>query len=189
MKELPLSQGLVTLLDDVDYEFFSQWKWYAKRIPRYRTPSFHAMRTAIIGGRQTTLTLHRVLMNCPKGMVVDHRNHETLDNRRENLRVCTHADNMRNIHPDSRCTRRRRSLHPDKYNGVFPSYCKKKPFRVKFKLNAKEVHLGHFATVELAAKAFDQKAFELGWIELLNFPEDFSLESPLKVLTTATKSV
>lgn len=51
---------------------------------------------ALVNGKHNTLLLHRYLTDCPEDMVVDHWNKNTIDNRRENMRVCTQAENMQN---------------------------------------------------------------------------------------------
>lgn len=81
MKEIPLTQGYVTLVDDADYEWLSRWKWH-----------YH-------GGyaeRGDGVLMHREITDCPAGKEVDHINHDPLDNRRENLRVVTRWQNMLN---------------------------------------------------------------------------------------------
>ena len=108
-----------------------------------------------------TALLHRFLMGLKvgDGMLVDHKNHNTLDNRRENLRVCTKSQN-------TMYTRRR----PNKsgYRGV--RYRKGKWDAVVTK-DYQHHHVGRFNSAELAAKAYDRKAIELfGDYAMLNFP-------------------
>lgn len=89
MKRIPLTQGKFTIVDNKDYEWLNQWKW-----------SFHsqgyAQRGSSVNGKKTNLKMHRVILNAPKGIVVDHRNGDKLDNRRANIRLCTQAQNLWN---------------------------------------------------------------------------------------------
>ncbi len=98
------------------------------------------------------------------GLVVDHINHNGLDNRKENLRICTVAENCRNSRP----SKRKNKL--SKYKGV--SFDKKrKVYRVLIWHNKKQYFLGTFKNETEAAKAYDRKARELfGEFAYLNFP-------------------
>ena len=113
--------------------------------------------------RRKTLQLHRLLMNPPKGMMVDHINHNGLDNRRENLRICTHAENQHNS--------RKQKNNTSGYKGVYWDKSKKK-WRAQIKKDNK-IHIGMFDIIEEAARAYDAKAKELfGGYAQLNFPEE-----------------
>jgi hypothetical protein len=81
----------------------------------------------------------------PKGMVIDHINRIRHDNRIENLRPISHADNVRNQNQSRRLS---------KYKGV--NYVKPRgKWRVRVKLYGKDYHIGTFETEELAAWAYD----------------------------------
>jgi hypothetical protein len=54
------------------------------------------MRIDRSSGKQVAILMHRLITKAPPGMVVDHINHDGLDNRRCNLQVCTHQENMWN---------------------------------------------------------------------------------------------
>lgn len=85
--------------------------------------------------------LHRLITNCPKGLVVDHINHRTTDNRRCNLKVCTHFQNMQNI-----------SSNTSGRVGVsYDTKCKK--WNAQIKVKRKRINLGYFNTKEDAIKA------------------------------------
>lgn len=90
--KIPLSQGQFALVDAKDYPSLSVHKWYFKRDGE----SGYAARQVWIGDRQTTVRMHRAIMDAPKGMEVDHKNLNKLDNRRQNLRICTGAENRQN---------------------------------------------------------------------------------------------
>lgn len=84
MREIPLTQGKVAFVDDVDYERVSEKKWhfshgYAKN-----------------KGSEGSIYLHRVVMEAKPGQYVDHKNGDKLDNRRSNLRFCTMSQNLGN---------------------------------------------------------------------------------------------
>src|SRR5690606_30332906 len=90
MQTLKLSQGKVALVSDEDYPLVTGYQWHAFRIHN----AWYAA-TSQIGGKR--IYLHRFIMRPASGMEVDHINGDGLDNRRENLRVCTHQDNLRNV--------------------------------------------------------------------------------------------
>lgn len=92
MKEIALTQGQITIIDDSDYEIVMQHKWHAMYKPHGRC--FYAAGYPFGGTIHTRL--HNFLMNPPQGLYVDHINRNTLDNRRENLRIVTHAENCMN---------------------------------------------------------------------------------------------
>lgn len=105
-------------------------------------------------GKSHCIRLHRLIMGAPDGLVVDHINGDSLDNRRVNLRVCTHAENMRNrkIHKNNRSG----------FKGVyFDPGCPKRPWRAEIKVAKQRKRLGFYSTPEEAHRAYVLAAKEL----------------------------
>ncbi|MFZ2146955.1 MAG: HNH endonuclease signature motif containing protein [Sedimentisphaerales bacterium] len=98
MITIPLTQNLWAIVDITDYEELSKHKWFAKKttIKTYTYGSYYAARSKKVDGKVKTIYMHREITNCPDDKEVDHINRNTLDNRRENLRVSTRAENMAN---------------------------------------------------------------------------------------------
>lgn len=86
---IPLTQGQFAVIDDQDAPLVSCFRWYATA---NKMKGYYAASTDC----GSTIYMHRVITDAPKGKVVDHINHDTLDNRRCNLRVGTQKDNMAN---------------------------------------------------------------------------------------------
>lgn len=98
MKQLRLSQGLFTLVDPEDFDWASQWKWSASQ--ESRRTKWYAVRFDGKKGEARKVRLHRAIMErrglkIPPGYVVDHLNHNSLDNRFSNLQIVTQQENMR----------------------------------------------------------------------------------------------
>jgi hypothetical protein len=89
MALVELSRGKCALVDDADVPLLSGKRWHAQ-------PSSTGKYYAAYRGSVKPVYMHRLITSCPDGLEVDHINHDTLDNRRSNLRVVTHAENMRN---------------------------------------------------------------------------------------------
>lgn len=91
MKEIILSgkkaNGKSVKVDDDDYNKYNHLAWHL-------SDTGYAVRR----NNGETIRLHRLIMNCPEGMVVDHLNGDTLDNRKCNLRICTQLENANNRH-------------------------------------------------------------------------------------------
>lgn len=91
MKLLPLSgkrgEGKSVKLDDDDFEKYGHLVWYL-------SDTGYAVRR----NNNQTFRLHRLIMNCPEGKVVDHLNGDPLDCRKSNMRVCSQLENTRNRH-------------------------------------------------------------------------------------------
>jgi hypothetical protein len=99
----------VVLIDSEDFWFFEEFKL---RIIDGSRRSGHKYLYIVHGVKDYTYeTFHRVIMNCPDDMQVDHKNGNTLDNRKSELRICTHSQNMQNAKPH--CDKK-----SSKYKGV-----------------------------------------------------------------------
>jgi hypothetical protein len=151
MKKIPLTKGLSAIVDDADYEELSRHKWYAMK---NTYGGFLARRSTFIDGKHGKVWMHRFLLGLKKGdnMVGDHINHNTLDNRRFNLRKCTQGQNLCNMSPNKNTS--------SQYKGVsFNKQCRKWDARIS--KNGVQHCLQLFETEELAALAYNEKAKEL----------------------------
>lgn len=102
--------------------------------------------------------LHRLIMNCPNNKEVDHIDKNTLNNKKSNLRICTHSQNCLNRNsPNIKKT--------SKYKGV--SYrtdineCNKNKWRAQISYKGKKCLIGVFENELDAARAYDKKCLEL----------------------------
>jgi hypothetical protein len=92
VKEITLTQGKTTMVDDVDFEILSKFKWAI-------TNKGYAKRTIRIDGKLKTILLHRVIMGVSeenRHIFVDHIDRDPLNNTKSNLRVCNHMQNQWN---------------------------------------------------------------------------------------------
>lgn len=152
MKTIQLNRGMVALVYDVDYERVNKNKWTA----RYTNGVWYVVRMRKISesDHSKVAYLHREIMGCPDGKLVDHINGDGLDNRRCNLRVCTNAENSRNR---IRLSRKNTSGH----TGVFVNPANGR-FHAYIKFNGKKKHIGCFGSIEdaiLARKLEAKKLF------------------------------
>lgn len=151
MKEIQLTRGMVALVDDEDFEWLNQWKWYAAHANRSK---FYAARDTRRGKRERggIVYMHRQIMDAGSGLEVDHKNGNSLDCRRGNLRLCDHPQNCRNI--------RQRCDNHSGYRGV--TWCKRDQcWRVEIHYNGAKKQLGRFDDLKAAALAYNTAAIEL----------------------------
>ena len=149
---LTLTRGLHVLVDAHDYEWLSDYKWHATHPSTSGT--IYACRR---DGRRTVL-MHRQIMNPPKGMVVDHINGNGLDDRRCNLRICSHRDNIRHG--------RKRIDGQSRFIGVCP-------VGDKYRATVAGEYLGLYDDEVEAARARDRRAREVfGEFARLNLPPE-----------------
>jgi len=161
-RRIRLSQGRYAIVDPDDYARLSEHRWHAAK----HTRSFYAMRTQWSGKlrRTVTIMMHREIMHAPEGMVIDHINHNGLDNRKANLRLATLADNARNARYPKINT-------SSKYRGVWYNP-KKKRWRATIGINNKRKQVGYFRNEINAARAYDEAAKKYYRdFAVLNFPK------------------
>jgi hypothetical protein len=146
MKKIKLTQNKFTLVDNEDFELLSKHKWYALRCKS--TGRYYVRRHYSINGKQRVCIMARELMGLKYGdkRKVDHINHNTLDNRKENLRVCSNAENGHN---------RVSNYGVSRYKGVSKS---RKNWMSRIMLNGKRIYLGYFKNEKDAAMAYNRAA-------------------------------
>jgi hypothetical protein len=139
MQLIPLTQGKSALVDDQDFKFLSQWKWFLVK-NKYAGTHY--------GENKGIIYMHRLIMNFPKKLQVDHINRNTLDNRRENLRTVTQSQNLHNTSSRKNNKSGYKGVHFDK---------RKKKYIAQIMIDRKYIFLGHFDNAIEASKAY-QKA-------------------------------
>lgn len=153
MVRIPVNTGFEALIDDEDFDWASRFRWWARRDGSRRVYAAAAL-PRVPGEKRTCIYLHRLIMREPAGAFVDHINGDTLDNRRVNLRIASHQNNVRN--------RRNRKPTRTGYKGVWPNVAngrKTGRFTAIIRVSPKKrIHLGSYDTPEEAAKVYDAAA-------------------------------
>ena len=158
MRTIPLGlrarkyRGLVALVDDEDYEALAQFRWCVTWELGAQT-RYALRKVRLPDGRQITVRMHRQLLNPEVGVEVDHANHDSLDNRRANLRLATSAENHFNQSKQRRAT-----------SSVFKGVCWHKArgkWLAQIRFNGDHIHLGLFVDEAEAARAYDSAVVRL----------------------------
>lgn len=143
MKKIPLTRGKFALVDDDDYEYLSRWKWAT-------STSGYAIRNRPRNGqpKKTQMYMHRVLLGEPQGVQVDHANCDRLDNRRDNLRLATNAQNQQN--------RTMQKNNTTGFKGVYRNSKLPYMYEARIGVGGKNIYLGLFRSPEEASRAYSE---------------------------------
>jgi GH18 family chitinase len=161
--ELELKHG-TCLLDDEDFERLANWRWWSVVSTRQRRMIYVYGQPA--GPKVQGELMHRVVLGIPlrtRGFDIDHINRNGLDNRKDNLRVATRAQNLANTGP--RVDGRPKGVTWDKQTNRW---------KASITIGGRPVNLGRFADRDDAARAYNAAALEAwGEFAYLNpLPED-----------------
>jgi len=149
MKEIPLTRGLVAVVDDEDYERLAAFKWRATADGYAVRDIPHPLRP----GKKTAEFMHRALLGLAFGdeRKGDHRNNCRQDNRRDNLRIATQTENTRN----------RLLCHSSSGLKGASWHSRDRKWLARICVNNKNIHLGRFDTAEAAHDAYKAAAAKL----------------------------
>ena len=145
MKTISLVGGHEVLVDDEDFVLLSQRRWFISKNRRG-----HAYATTTIDGKW--VGMHRFIMRPEKGLIVDHINGNGLDNRRCNLRVCTHGQNKQNSKSNRDLPK---GVHKrvQRTGGIV--------YRAQLRHDGRLLNLGTFQTPDEASAAYFAKAKQI----------------------------
>lgn len=150
---IPLTRGVKARVNKRDHKELSQYKWHAIKTDA----GFYAARKGI---NPRAIYMHRVIAGAVQGQFVDHKDFDTLNNTRRNLRVCTQRQNAWH----QRGQGKYKGVQFQKRNGKFQSQIRISPTKMKW--------LGYFSTAKAAAKAYDKEIVKLhGEFAVTNFPK------------------
>lgn len=160
MKEIPLTRGYVAIVDDENFDLISSYRWNASEVFPGKVYASRSRRLGETGS--SMIYMHRFILNPPSGMIVDHINRNTLDNRLENLRQCGFSINSIN----SAISKKNKSG----YRGVCWDKERRK-WVAQGRRNGVVVRIGAFKCPIEAAIAKDRFSIEqYGEAAVLNFP-------------------
>lgn len=168
-RKIFIGEGRFAIVEPRDYYRLNNFQWYANG----KDNLIYALRTIISPHKKTkTVRMHREIMNAPDGLLVDHKNGNPLDNRRSNLRLATHSQNMQN-----------RGKRRCKTSSRFVGVCFDKEYelwRAYIRYQGKRIYLGRFDSEIKAAMAYDTAAKKyFGEFARLNFPSKAKVSAQL----------
>jgi RNA polymerase sigma factor (sigma-70 family) len=155
MKKIPVKvphsdKPVYALIDDEDYWLVSQYKWYLS--PGGRAATF---------SKNSSTSMHRLVMGNPEGLVVDHIHHNVLDNRKSKLRACTKQQNS--------CNQKMSRVNTSGYKGVSRQSKRSSVWVVEIKAKGKVFKLGAYSRLWEAARSYNEGAIKYhGEYALLN---------------------
>lgn len=169
MKELKLTKGQIALVDDEDFELLAQWKWHVMASFRKDRITYYAVHNVGDSNKRgAQIFLHKFIMQAGKNVQVDHKNGNTLDCQKQNLRIATRSQNSAN--------RQAPILNRLGYRGVTQSG---DGFTARIH-HKQDIYIGIFNTAFEAALARDFKAIEIwGEFAALNISNAQDYEPPV----------
>jgi hypothetical protein len=148
LKTIILTHGLVAMVDDEDYEWLDEFNWYAAKAGNTHY-ALKAKRNE--KGNRSTTTMHKEILNTPKGMVTDHIDGNGLNNCKSNLRIVTNRQNAQNRH----------CIKSSKFPGV--SWMKQNnKWQAIIQINGEPKHLGLFINETDAYEAYLKALSNIG---------------------------
>lgn len=142
MKTIKLTNGAEVMVDDDDFDRLADFKWiHAGR--------GYAIRSKMTNRVVTREYMHRVIAGASKGQTVDHVNGNTADNRKQNLRICSHGENLQN-----------RKVGKKHLKGIWKMPCGIR-WRAMITAGKRRHYLGVFDSELDAAKAYNEAAVRL----------------------------
>jgi hypothetical protein len=143
IRPISLTKGKIAIIDEEDYKLVNKYRWnfngrYAQSYEK--------------NAQYKTITMHRLIMRPPIGFVVDHINHDMLDNRRCNLRICTQSQNEANKKINITNTSGKKGVSFDKKNNKW---------RATIRINHINVVIGWYSDIDKAGEAYLAKAKEI----------------------------
>lgn len=146
-KHIWLSQGKSAIVDEDDYDFLMQWKWYLSNRGYATRDVVHKWRNPRIVQK---IAMHKVIMKSDDRQWIDHINRNSLDNRKSNLRFCTQAQNVMNV-----------GIYKNKKSSKFKGVFRRGEggtYRAIIGFKRKIINLGTFENEIDAAKAYNDAA-------------------------------
>lgn len=141
-KRIPIGNGKTTMVSPEDYPYLSKFTW---RISQFG----YARHSRRMPGKTVGIFMALAILWRPKGFHVDHINGNKLDNRRENLRICTQQQNSRN-----------KKVQRNSKTGIkgVKYMHREKKYQARIMVNYKSISLGYFKTAKEAGRAYDVAA-------------------------------
>lgn len=145
MREIPLTQGVVALVDDEDFERVNQFKWTAS----FQEDRWYAVRSVKRDGVWRHVRMHAFILGVPHSRSVDHRDGDGLNNQKGNLRRCTQHQNLANSKLSSRNTSGFKGVSWNRRESVWVA---------RVVCYYRQMVIGRFSDRVAAARAYDAAA-------------------------------